>query len=268
MPHYLSLFYYLLLIFYITSFNPVLSGRFTTEDPASWTGIWFPEKPSSLTKQEKVKSETKSRPMGEKNPDCDDGKTNLSIDWNGALQDYICLNPRNRFFPNASIHSKIEYENIPKLYMAPHFCMQMSIEYKSKLPTFGPHRPLWPKYGEYKYVPKQRWLHTLEHGGIVALYHPCADLSEIKLLKKVVKGCLRRHVITPTSDLTPERPFALVAWGVRFTMPTVNVMDVQRFIKEHALQGPEKLADEGQYEFLLLKEAKIISDFNDSRLCP
>lgn len=64
------------------------------------------------------------------------------------------------------------------------------------------------------------------------------------------------------------QPFALLAWGVRFTMPVVDVKEVQRFIKEHALQGPEKLADEGQYEFLLVKEAKIISDFEDSRLCP
>lgn len=44
-------------------------------------------------------------------------QTNLSVDWDGAFQDYICLKPRNRFFPNASIHSKIEFENIPKLYM-------------------------------------------------------------------------------------------------------------------------------------------------------
>lgn len=26
----------------------------------------------------------------------------------------------------------------------------------------GPHRPLWPKYGEYAYVPPQRWLHSIE----------------------------------------------------------------------------------------------------------
>lgn len=26
----------------------------------------------------------------------------------------------------------------------------------------GTHRPLWPAYGEYVYVPKQRWLHSLE----------------------------------------------------------------------------------------------------------
>ena len=44
-----------------------------------------------------------------------------------------------------------------------------------------------------------------QHGGIVALYHPCADLMEIKLLKNLVKTCLRRHVISPSIDLTKER---------------------------------------------------------------
>lgn len=37
----------------------------------------------------------------------------------------------------------------------------------------GPHRPLWPVYGEYVYLPPQRWLHALEvnitllHGNVV-----------------------------------------------------------------------------------------------------
>ena len=26
----------------------------------------------------------------------------------------------------------------------------------------GPHRPLWPVYGEYLYLPPQRWIHSLE----------------------------------------------------------------------------------------------------------
>lgn len=26
----------------------------------------------------------------------------------------------------------------------------------------GSHRPAWAKYGEYKFLPKQRWLHNLE----------------------------------------------------------------------------------------------------------
>ncbi|KAK3084452.1 hypothetical protein FSP39_013766 [Pinctada imbricata] len=31
----------------------------------------------------------------------------------------------------------------------------------------GPHRPLWPVYGEYLYLPPQRWVHSLEPYALV-----------------------------------------------------------------------------------------------------
>lgn len=43
----------------------------------------------------------------------------------------------------------------------------------------GPHRPLWAAFGEYEFLPLQRWIHNLEHGGIVALYHPCANSDQV-----------------------------------------------------------------------------------------
>lgn len=69
----------------------------------------------------------------------------------------------------------------------------------------GTHRPLWGVFGEYKFLPKQRWLHNLEHGAIVMLYHPCADRNEVNLLKKIVKNCLYKHIITPYNLLEPNR---------------------------------------------------------------
>lgn len=32
----------------------------------------------------------------------------------------------------------------------------------------GTHRPLWPRYGEYKFVPRQRWVHNLEVNNCIA----------------------------------------------------------------------------------------------------
>ena len=40
--------------------------------------------------------------------------------------------------------------------------MTQPLDYDEWIPTFGDHRPLWPIYGEYKYLPVQRWLHSLE----------------------------------------------------------------------------------------------------------
>lgn len=69
----------------------------------------------------------------------------------------------------------------------------------------GTHRPLWAKYGSYKFLPKQRWIHNLEHGAVVMLYHPCANRLEVNILRNLVEKCLYRHVITPYNLLTPER---------------------------------------------------------------
>ena len=40
--------------------------------------------------------------------------------------------------------------------------------------------------GKYEYLPPQRWLHNLEHGGIAFLYHPCAEQSVIDSLHEIL----------------------------------------------------------------------------------
>lgn len=49
-----------------------------------------------------------------------------------------------------------------------------------------------------------RWLHNLEHGAIVMLYHPCADPDEVEKLRRILTGCLYRYVITPYDELTED----------------------------------------------------------------
>ena len=45
-------------------------------------------------------------------------------------------------------------------------------------------------------------IHVFQHGAVVLLYHPCMrgtiDLEE---LKGIVKGCLRKHLISPYRKL-------------------------------------------------------------------
>lgn len=69
---------------------------------------------------------------------------------------------------------------LPNRYVPIHRCMAVRVKYIERIPTIGPHRPLWARYGEYEYLPPQRWLHNIEHGAIVVLYHPCADQDEVK----------------------------------------------------------------------------------------
>lgn len=126
----------------------------------------------------------------------------------------------------------------------------------------------WAQFGEYKYLPPQRWLHNIEHGAIVFLYHPCANQNIVDKLRTIVKNCLYRHIITPYKLLSPERPFALAAWGATIEFSVLDSTTVIDFIKQHAKKAPEKVSRDGQYKQLLTEHAKIITSEDDFILCP
>ncbi|XP_050025752.1 uncharacterized protein [Dermacentor andersoni] len=168
--------------------------------------------------------------MGVVNPKCDNAKVNISVDFLDDPTVYVCFHPK-AMYPLGTVahgHSKQSCDTIPVDYRPRHYCMNNRIKYDSYLPTHEGHRPLWPVFGEYKYVPPQRWLHNIE-------------------------------------------PLALVAWGCRYEMSTVDQEEVVAFIKEKALKGPEgSYPKEGQYTHFLLKTSTppLGSDMNDTVICP
>ncbi|XP_028050080.1 uncharacterized protein LOC105836185 isoform X2 [Monomorium pharaonis] len=138
----------------------------------NWNGRWMPDRPGDPKPPPKILPMNQPQYeyesmidfphemfMGHVSPECDDAKTNLTIDWDYSPSAYTCYG--HNIIPN-KITPKIYCENIPKTYKAAHKCMTHRIEYDDDIPLYGPHRPLWPVYGEYKYLPKQRWLHSLE----------------------------------------------------------------------------------------------------------
>ena len=122
-----------------------------------------------------------------------------------------------------------------------------------------------------RFVPTQRWSHNIEHGAVVMLYHPCTDKDLVDELRSLLTGCIRKHIITPFTDLTKERPLALVVWGCVMTMSHVEEDKVVKFIRKYALKAPEgTFPKEGKYSHELIKLAKPPkgSDMNDTNLCP
>uniref|UniRef100_A0A1L8DP15 Putative conserved secreted protein n=1 Tax=Nyssomyia neivai TaxID=330878 RepID=A0A1L8DP15_9DIPT len=242
------------------------------EDAENWEGKWFPQPPNAPDLNEKVQDDTKYPQMGIIDASCDDGKSNLTMDYDPRNISHtivhMCLDNFTLYRPNYKIQPIMRIYQIPTAYSAPHRCMRENITYPENIPTFGPHRPIWPRYGEYLYVPVQRWIHNLEHGGIVALYHPCAHEGLTKKLKTLVKGCLYRHIITASERLTPDRPFALVAWGKSMEMSVVEDNLVFDFIKDNALRGPEMTHRDGLYGEQLIEAAEIVSTKDDKILCP
>lgn len=85
----------------------------------------------------------------------------------------------NQYNSSNNIDPLLTMYNVPKRYVPIHKCMHIKLNYMERIPTIGPHRPLWARYGEYLYLPVQRWLHNIEHGAIVGLYHPCADSEQV-----------------------------------------------------------------------------------------
>ncbi|XP_018322025.1 uncharacterized protein LOC108734827 isoform X2 [Agrilus planipennis] len=256
----------------LSSFWLVLySFWFTGCKGGKWYGKWFPYPPGAeVTSPVDKKPGYKGRvPMGIKNSNCDDGKTNLTVDWDKSADSYLCFYENLKdYMPDLYVQPILQCDHIPRGYMPEHYCMHTSIVYRDDVPTFGGHRPLWPRYGEYQYLPPQRWLHSLEHGAIVMLYHPCADPQEINKLKGIVTNCLYRHIITPYNKLQSQRPFALVTWGCKLMMSKVDHKIAKEFIMTSALQGPEKVSTDGQFDYALLRHAKILTDENDSTICP
>ncbi|XP_022184770.2 uncharacterized protein LOC111044029 [Nilaparvata lugens] len=244
-----------------------------------WRGRWFPEAPAAAaspaaqgtaSRTSATTSASTSRShldtMSQVDAACDDGKTNLTLDWSGSVENYTCF--LDIFPPDPETAAFIMRDYIPTQYHAMHECMNKPIHYTSNLPTFGTHRPVWARYGEYKFLPRQRWLHNLEHGAIVMLYHPCAHPLLVRELKDIVKSCLYRHVITPYNLLSPIRPLALVAWGWAMTMSMVDEESVRQFITAHALRGAENITTDGQYDHLLQDAATIVTSEHDSTVCP
>jgi len=208
--------------------------------------------------------------MGEQNKDCDDTKTKLEVDWADQPVDYTCYHPTTPLLPS-SLPPVLQCDPVPENYQPKHFCMDTKISYNVTVPTHGDHRPNWPVFGEYQYVPPQRWLHNIEHGAVVMLYHPCTHHTTLQQLRSLVTGCIRKHVITAHPGLTEDRPLALVAWGCRLLMSSVDSVQVAEFIRQRALHGPEgSYPKEGQYTHGLIKKAEIPagSTNEDSVLCP
>ena len=110
--------------------------------------------------------------MGIPNFDCDDAKTNLEMDWKGDSKNYTCFHPEEPFLPQWNVQSKLHCDKVSNYYfpckltflsnifkpiftfffILVHHCMKDKLSYNELLPTYGDHRPLWPKYGEYRFV--------------------------------------------------------------------------------------------------------------------
>ncbi|KAF0298949.1 hypothetical protein FJT64_003720 [Amphibalanus amphitrite] len=210
-------------------------------------------------------------PMGTSDPSCDDGKTNLTRDWEDGSEPHLCPADQ-RLLDVPPKAGRVDCQRrLPDDIPLRHVCMNESLSYSAGIPTYGHHRPLWPVYGSYRYLPPQRWLHSIEHGAVVLLHHPCVDPDLLRQLRSLVQRCIFKHIVTPSWRVERTRPLVLVAHGCTFQMARVSTELVVAFIRRRALAGKEgRLAEQGQFRDQLTREARapLGSDVNDTVLCP
>ena len=144
----------------------------------------------------------------------------------------------------------------PPLQPGFHVDLPTAITYADAPPASGTHRPMWAEWGSYLFLPQQRWLHNLEHGGAAFLYHPCAPKATVAALYALVKaqpdddGGPFRWVMTPYPKLPSA--IAVVTWGHVYEAACVNPVEIQAFLTENYRKAPEDEGVSGLYKELWL----------------
>lgn len=121
-------------------------------------------------------------------------------------------------------------------------------QYHNYPPTSGPHYDAPAAWGSIDAtLPEGRFVHNLEHGGIVILYK-CADNCEaVKASVAQVYNQMPAEpqfhevkvVATPYSRM--DHPFAVLAWDYLHEMDTLDVRYVREFYDAHVDKGPEDI---------------------------
>ncbi|XP_064157208.1 uncharacterized protein tp53i13 isoform X1 [Anguilla rostrata] len=137
-------------------------------------------------------------------------------------------------------------------------CMQTPITYNHTIPRSGAHRPVGAVSGEYLYCPPQRWLHNLQNGATVFLYHPCASVSERVRLSVLARSCLSHYIITPHYELGANRPFAMVSWGHALELSHVTESEVCNWLEVNAAHSFEsRKLQSHKYSLYLTRPAGV-----------
>ncbi|MFM2416096.1 MAG: hypothetical protein RL385_819 [Pseudomonadota bacterium] len=114
------------------------------------------------------------------------------------------------------------------------------MRYTDLPPAGGDHDQCWKAFGAYaSEVPDERWVHNLEHGGVVFL-HNCADCAaDAEAMVAFAEGH-PMALATPYAAL-PSR-FAVVAWGVRLVSDCFDQSAFEAFYAAHVDHAPESVS--------------------------
>jgi hypothetical protein len=125
---------------------------------------------------------------------------------------------------------------------ANHVSEGSSVTYDSDPPLAGAHWPSWVNAGFYTATqPKEKLVHSLEHGNIVIYYDQTklspADLEAIKGLAAKYNGQWDGVVAVPRSDA--QSALILTAWENMLRLGSYDQAKVNQFVDAYRGRGPE-----------------------------
>jgi hypothetical protein len=136
----------------------------------------------------------------------------------------------------------------PPFEGAQHVAEPTPVHYNANPPASGSHWPMWQEpWGDYPMeLPRERWVHNLEHGGVVLLYNcpsGCEDVHQaliaIRNGRQPDQYNAVRILVTPDSVM-PHK-VAAVAWLWRWQGDTVDANAINCFINARYDRAPESL---------------------------
>ena len=116
------------------------------------------------------------------------------------------------------------------------------ISYSETPPSSGPHWPFWEQtWGEHSdVVPRERWVHNLEHGGVILLYNcPQGCDTELAVLRQVIADRQGKRVMLTADPLLSAPRFAAVSWTWVHRTDTPDLATLLCFVDQHEGHAPE-----------------------------
>jgi hypothetical protein len=150
-------------------------------------------------------------------------------------------------------------ENLPS-FGANHEPVCTPLTYQTNPPSSGDHWPIWAEFRSYTLpVPRQMYVHNLEHGAVVMAYSCGADCPEAPLAFEEAadtfgvdplcaakpNGAERSRVII-TPDPLLDEPIGIAAWRATYAATCIDPPSILAFLEEHYAKGPENLCTEGK----------------------
>lgn len=121
-------------------------------------------------------------------------------------------------------------------------------EYKSKIPTSGPHAKPVPWGISSIQLEDENLVHNLEHGGVVISYKPSLGSDSIKKIEQLFSEPYAIESFRPTKAVVmprqdQEAPIVLTSWDRIFTLDSFDQQSVIDYYTRNIGKSPEPTAN-------------------------